>query len=307
MKKLLQPRTTSRTARARGARPNHGRISRTLAILGFVLAVGGISHAQSILGSTSSYAVMAGSTVTINGINTFNGNLGAAGLAGAGTKTFSPSGASVGPVSAQNQTDFTRAFSGLAAMSGATDLTGQILGNGVGGISSLTPGVYKFASTAQITGVLTLDGQGQTNAVWVFQIGSTLDTAASSSIVMANAGANSLTNNGLFWQVGSTVNFGADSVFEGNLLVGTSSNLGAGASIAHGRVLTGTGQTITFGGNSVNFVGADSGYSGGLVFTGAGNAISAVPEPSSYALVAGFLALGAILLRRSRGRAPAIA
>ena len=273
---------------------------RSVAIALLALAVGETARAQTILGSTGAYAVMAGSTVTINGVNTFNGNLGAANIAGDGSSAFTPTGASVGAMTALNQTDFTRAFTGLAAMTGAVDLTGQILGTG-GGVTTLAPGIYKFTSTAQLTGTLTLDAQGRSNAVWVFQIGTTFDTAAGASVVFANLAANSVTTNGLFWKVGSTTSFGASTNFEGNVLSGTSFTVGAGARINHGRILTGTGQTITLAGNSINFDGANSGYSGGLAFLDAGNSISAIPEPSTYALWAGAAALGAVgFLRRSR-------
>ena len=269
---------------------------RALTILGFTLALGVTVRAQTILGSTGSYAVMAGSTATLNGVNTFNGNLGAANLAGAGSANFTPSGSSVGAITTQNQTDFTRAFTGLAAMTGAINLTGQILGSG-GVVPTLTPGTYRFTSTAQLTGTLTLDAQGQSNAVWVFQIGSTLDTAAGSSVLFTNLAANSAVTNGLFWQVGTTTALGANTTFEGNILGGTTINFGSGATLSHGRALTGS-NTITLDGNTIDFVGASSGYSGGLAFSGAGNSISAIPEPSTYALIVGALALGIVSFRR---------
>lgn len=270
---------------------------RALTILGFALALGATMRGQTILGSTGSYAVMAGSTVTVNGVNALTGDLGAAGLAGAGSMSFVATGTSVGPMTAQNQTDFTRAYTGLAAMPGAIDLTGQVLGDG-GVIATLPPGIYKFTSTAQLTGTLTLNAQGQSNAVWVFQIGSTLTTAAHSTIVFSNLAANSVTNNGLFWQVGSTIVFGANTSFEGNVLGGTSFDVGSGATINHGRALTGTGQTITLDNNTINFASANTGYSGGLAFVDAGNSLAAIPEPSTYALTAGSIVLVAVCIRR---------
>lgn len=296
MKTARPPRRLRTTAPLLPRRSRRRPALRALTILGFALALGAPAWAQSILGSTASYAVMSGSTATINGVNSFNGNLGAAGVAGAGSMSF-VTGSSVGPMTAQNQTDFTRAYTGLAAMPGAIDLTGKILGNG-GVITTLTPGIYRFTSTAQLTGTLTLDAQGQTNAVWVFQVGTTLTTADSSTIVFSNLAANSVTTNGIFWQVGSTTVFGANTSFEGNVLSGTSFTVGSSARINHGRALTGTGQTITLDGNTINFTAADSGYSGGLAFVGEGNAIGAIPEPSTYAFTAGAVGLVAVLIRR---------
>lgn len=268
---------------------------RLLGALGLGLALGASGRAQTILGSTGSYGVMAGSTVTNTGVTTINGSLGAANLAGAGTYSQT-NGSQVIPITAQNQTDFTRAFGGLAAMTPTANLTGMILGT-TAGATTLTPGIYKFDSTAQLTGTLVLDAQNQTNAVWVFQIGSTLTTAASAAVTFINQPANAVANNGVFWQVGSTTTVGANASLQGNFLGGTTFSFDSGATIAAGRALTGTG-TITMASNTYDFVGASSGYSGGLVFVGSGNTISAIPEPSTYALLAGVAALGAVIVRR---------
>ncbi|MFA5264990.1 MAG: ice-binding family protein [Opitutaceae bacterium] len=269
----------------------YGPAVRAMGILGLALLLGHAARAQTILGSTGSYAVMAGSTVTINGATTINGNLGAANIAGAGSVTYTPTGASVGAITVQNQTDFTKAFNGLAAMPVTRDLSGLILGTTAGAII-LTPGVYKFTSTAQLTGTLTLDAQNQSNAFWVFQIGTTLDTAAGAKVVFTNLAANSVANDGLFWQVGSTTVLGADTTFEGNVLGGTTFTIGANATINHGRVLTGTDVMTFAGGNTIDFIAADSGYSGGLAFDGGGSNIVAVPEPATTSLlIAGFSGL----------------
>jgi len=70
-----------------------------------------------------------------------------------------------------------------------TDLGGQVLG----------PGVYTFASSAGLTGVLTLDGKGDSAALFVFQMGSTLITATSASVKLINGAKAS----NVIWQVGS--------------------------------------------------------------------------------------------------------
>lgn len=259
------------------------------------------THAQTILGSTGSYAVMAGSTVTINGATptTITGDFGRANQAGAGTLNLT---GTAGVMTSQNQTDFLAAFNGLAAMTPTTNLTGSILGTTPGAVT-LTPGVYKFTSTAQLTGNLILDAQNQANAVWVFQIGSTLTTAAASSVTFVNQAANSVATNGLFWQVGSTTTFGANTAFEGNVLGGTTFTLGAGATIAHGRLLSGTGSTITLDSNTIDFIAADSGYSGGLMFDGGAIVATAIPEPAAVLWLAPLSALGLALWRR-RARRP---
>lgn len=267
-----------------------GPVGRTLGMLALALCLGHTATAQSILGSTAGYGAMAGGTVTINGTgSTVTGNLGAIGaVVGSG---YTVTSGAVVTTSAQNQTDFTKAFNGLAAMTPTRVLTGLILGT-TATATTLTPGIYKFDSTAQLTGMLTLDAQGASNAVWVFQIGSTFTTAAGSSVVFANLAANSVAKDGVFWQVGTATVFGTTTALKGNVLGGTTYSFGTGATISEGRALTGSG-TMTFdGSNSFNFIAANSGYSGGLVFDGNNVVASAIPEPAATSLlVAGFFGL----------------
>ncbi len=265
-------------------------------LLGLVLVPGPVARAQTILGTAGHYAVMAGSTVTNNGVTTLTGDLGAANLAGSGS--FVHTGTQVIPVGAQPRLDFTKAFDGLAAMTPTGNLSGSILGTSAGA-TVLTPGVYRFDSTAQLTGTLLLDAQHRTDAVWVFQIGSTFTTAAGAAVVFTNLAANSAATNGLFWQVGTTAVFGAGTTFEGNVLAGTTFDLGTGATIDHGRVLTGTG-TVTLANNRIDFNAAGSGYSGGLAFDGNGNLVTAIPEPTTSALLAGAAMAAVVAVRRRR-------
>jgi type VI secretion system secreted protein VgrG len=190
-------------------------------------------------------------------------------------------------------------------MTPTTNLTGSILGSTPGAII-LTPGIYSFSSTAQLTGSLILDAQNQSNAVWVFQIGSTLTTAAGSSVTFANLAANSVANDGVFWQVGSTTVFGVGTSFEGNLLGGSTFNLGADATINDGRVLTGVAGTITLDSDSINFDAANSGYSGGLMYDSGGHVVpgATIPEPAALLLLTPLGVLGFVLRRRRS--APAV-
>jgi type VI secretion system secreted protein VgrG len=258
------------------------------------LALGSPAWAQTILGSSGNYAVMAGGTVTNTGTTTVNGSLGAAGFPGAGYTLTG--GAQVSPITAQNQADFLRAFNGLADLTPTANLTGLILGTTAGAVT-LTPGVYKFDSVAQLTGTLVLDAQNQPDAVWVFQIGTTFTSAADAAVSLVNPAAGSAATNGLFWRIGTTTTVGANSVLMGNFLSGTTFTFGSGASISAGRALTGT-DTMTLASNSFDFIGASSGYSGGLAFAGSGTSIVAVPEPSAYALLAGITTLAVIIIRR---------
>ena len=98
------------------------------------------------------------------------------------------------------------------------------------------PGVYCFSSSAQLTGALTLDAKGDSSAVWVFQMGSTLTTASNSSVVLTN-GANACN---VFWQVGSSATLGSKTLFVGNIFALTSITLITEAEV-FGRVLARNG------------------------------------------------------------------
>ena len=111
-------------------------------------------------------------------------------------------------------------------------MTGQNLGG-----LTLTPGVYHFDSSAQLTGTLTLNAEGNNNAYWVFQIGSTLTTASGSSVTVTNFGSNGGSDDGVFWQVGSSATLGTATSFEGNILALASITLDTAATILNGRAL----------------------------------------------------------------------
>ena len=92
---------------------------------------------------------------------------------------------------------------------------------------TLTPGVYCFDTSAQLTGDLVLDALGNPLAVWVFKIGSTLTTASGSSVSVINGGQAL----NVFWQVGSSATLGTTTRFSGNILAHVSVTLTNGASL----------------------------------------------------------------------------
>ncbi len=150
------------------------------------------------LGSAESFAVLGGSTVTNTGLTVINGDVG---VSPGGAITGFPPGVVVAPgeihagdaVAAQAQSDVTTAYNALAGQACDVNLTGQDLGG-----LTLAPGVYCFSTSAQLTGQLILDVQGDPNAVFVFQIGSTLTTASNASVVFVNGGPSC----NVFWQIG---------------------------------------------------------------------------------------------------------
>lgn len=160
------------------------------------------------LGTADSFAVLAGSTVTNTGATNVHGNLGV----GPGTAItgFPPGIVSGGTIHAaavamRAQSDLTTAYNFAAGEASGNVLTGQDLGG-----LTLTPGVYSFASSAQLTGTLRLNAQGDPNAVFLSQIGSTLTTASGSSVVFTNGGQ----GDSVFWQVGSSATLGTTAFEE---------------------------------------------------------------------------------------------
>jgi len=229
------------------------------------------------LGTAGSYAVLAGSTVTNTGSSVITGNLGV--WPGTAVTGFPPGMVNGGTIHAGDadaqlaQSALTTAFNSAVGMPLTATLTGQDLGGMV-----LTPGVYFFATSAQLTGTLTLNDLGDPNAVFVFQIGSTLTTASNSSVIFSN----SLTDKNVFWQVGSSATLGTTTVFQGNILALTSITLNNGATIGCGSALARNGA-VTLDNNVIG---------GGCTGT------STVPEPSSIGLLGTGLVILAGAVRR---------
>ena len=194
------------------------------------LAAASDAEAQ-ILGTAEDFGVLAGTTVTNTGPSVIQGNVGVS--PGSAVVGFGP-GIVVPPgtihagdaVAAQAQVDLTAAYNTLQGLPSQVNLTGQNLGGLV-----LPPAVYSFATSAQLTGVLTLNGLGNTASQWVFQIGTTLTTASNSAVLLIN-GAN---GNNVYWAVGSSATLGTNSVFAGNIVALTSITLNTGASLTCGR------------------------------------------------------------------------
>jgi parallel beta-helix repeat protein len=112
------------------------------------------------------------------------------------------------------------------------------------GGQTLTPGVYNSATSIGLTGTLTLDAQGNSSAVFVFQAGSTLTTAGNVSLIN---GANA---SNVFWQVGSSATFGTGSHIKGTIIALTSIDLNAGGSV-EGRLLAINGAVTILTGTTV--------------------------------------------------------
>jgi hypothetical protein len=148
----------------------------------------------------------------------------------------------------QAQADLGAAYTEAANATPFTSLTGTDLGGLV-----LTPGVYNFSSGAQLTGTLTLNGEGETNPTFIFQVGSGLTTASASSVVLINGASGCA----VYWQVGSLATLGSTTSFQGNLMalsgitMDPGSTIGVGAGVNGGRALVRTGGPVTMAGDNL--------------------------------------------------------
>ena len=196
------------------------------------------------LGTANSFAVLAGSTATNTGATIVTGDLG---VWPGTTVTGFPPGIVIGTIYAGNavaqqaQSDVTVAYNDLASRACDVDLTGTDLGG-----LTLGPAVYCFATSAQLTGQLILDAQGNPDALFIFQIGSTLTTASDSSVLVINSGNEC----NLFWQVGSSATLGTSTAFMGNILALASITLNTSANVS-GRTLA-RNEAVTMDTNNIS-------------------------------------------------------
>jgi type VI secretion system secreted protein VgrG len=214
-------------------------------LLGLVVGAPSAAAAQPPvgLGTATPFAVLGGSTVTNTGPSVLSGDLGV--YPGSAITGFPPGTVINGTqhaadaVALQAQSDVTTAYNDAAGRSPvvteSSDLGGQ----------TLAPGVYQAASALSLTGTVTLNGGGDPSAVFIFQAGSTLITASSSTVSLID-GAQACN---VFWQVGSSATLGTTTTFVGTILALTSASLDTGATV-QGRVFARNGA-VTLDDNTI--------------------------------------------------------
>jgi len=262
-------------------------VNKLIVLLAWSAFVSGL-NGQIALGPTvDTFGVLAGSTVTNSGLTVVLGNLGVSpGTAITGFTGIAPGGPglvsgtihSADALALQAQTELTAAYNAAAGAASTATVAGDI-----GGLTFF-PGVYKSTSTLGITGTVILNGLGNPNAQFIFQIGSALTTATSSSILLINGAQAS----NVFWQMGSSATLGTNTSFAGNLLALASISLGTGA-VIQGRALARNGA-VTLLSNTITSPAGLSGPPAPLV----------TPAPSSLLLVITGLAGVAIYQTRKR-------
>jgi Ice-binding-like len=229
------------------------------------------------LGSLSAFTVLGATTVTNDGASLITGNLGVSpgtaitGFQPTPLNTISGPGTvtaglgivkgtiyAAGPVAAQAHNDAVIMYNSLVAQVPDTTYSGVTQLNGL----TFTPGVYRFAPSAnlQVNGTLYLDFQGNSDAQFIFQMGTTLVTMAGSNVVAVNNNSQSCSGSNVFWAVGSSATIDG-AQFIGSVVATTTITMTSDANVT-GRILALNGA-VTLITDTIAVCNGSSGSGGG--------------------------------------------
>lgn len=213
--------------------------------------VAGSGQAPINLGSAAAFAIMATSSIVSTGPGIVNGDVGLDPGSAQGIPPAQVNGTIHvnDPVIVQAQADLLAAYNDAVGRS----TNSQTLPGNMGGLT-FTPGLYTNSTSVLISGAgannnVTLDAQGDPNAVFIFQMGSTLTTGTGSQVILAG-GAKAAN---IFWQVGTSATIDTTTIFKGNVLAAVSITMNTGA-VVEGRMFAGSGggaASLTFNALSI--------------------------------------------------------
>jgi len=284
----------------------------SLALAGFGVASANAAPTPMVdLGQASTYAVLSGASVanTVSAVGaphtTIRGDLG---VKANTAPTGFPPGVVTGEIRFGSSVDsahddLVAAYTEIASRPSGTPLAGALAG------ANVPPGLHTIAAAASNTGTLTLDGGGDPNAVFVFQVNGALAFAAASQVVLTNNARASR----VFWQVNGAGAVGAGASFAGTLIAMDAVAMGSGT-VVNGRAFARNGAltldnnqfysappVVTLnGGGSAHTTDTSPTISGttdveapGVVtVTVAGQTLTATPDQGTWSVTSGLLANG---------------
>jgi len=246
-------------------------LSTFTAILLFLVSTLSSGQTAPVLGTTSTFALFtAAGTLTATGTPTITGNIGSftvtpTGLPGSGIVT--------GTIYTVGDPALTQPASDVATAYG--DFTGgTVLGIGLGNGQTLTPGVYNTGAASTLDGDLTLDGQDNSNALFIIRIGGAFSVNANSTVTLINLASSS----NVYWQIDGEFDLADGSTFMGTVITNGSINL-FGTSVLHGRALS-TSGAISLVSNTVDITPFPQ-VGTGIAPINAENAVTVTPNPFS--------------------------
>jgi hypothetical protein len=198
------------------------------------------------LRSVAGYSVLGGTGVTSTLATTVSGDLA---LSTSGLVAGFPPGIVGGdiddknPDAVQAQVDLGLAYTDAAARIPTDFFSGDQINK------TFHPGVHSTGGAFANTGTMTLDGDGDPNAIFVFQIGAAMNTAASSRVVLVDDARAS----NVFWQVNGAVTVAGNSSVSGTLMAHGAITLGDGVVLVGRALATGA---VTMAANTIRFTAA---------------------------------------------------
>jgi hypothetical protein len=195
------------------------------------------------LGAATGFSVLGWTGVTSGGPTTVSGDVGVSpsiAVTGLPASVVAGSIHAGDAVAAQAQIDLAHAYNDAASRDATSTFAGDQ--NGL----AFHPGVHRTRAAFTLTGNLTLDGDGNPNAIFIFQVDAALNTAADSNVILIN-GAKAAN---VFWQVNGAAGTGAPSTFSGTIMAAGAITLGAGGLLI-GRALS--QGAVTLANNTIRF------------------------------------------------------
>jgi hypothetical protein len=204
----------------------------------FLLTTATISYGQvPDLGTASDFAVFTAIGAFGNsGASTISGNIGtqAGGFSGFPPGTLTGASHVADTDSYQASLDVNTAYDQISGIT-----CGEIIGSSLGNFQTLTPNVYCTEIASTLEGDLVLDGNGDTNTVFVFKINGSLSTSSLSRVILIN----SVLASHVYWSINGEFIGGSNSLFKGTLLVNGSITLLESSSL-EGRALSREGAVL---------------------------------------------------------------